>query len=126
MADTAEFRNRLGTLEIRVGELAGRVSALPNLWQILGPLFAIVLFAAGVSIGYTHLGINRLDVRLNEIDGRLRGIEQRFAAQDVLLNEVRAALKEVQTQVQTVARQTGAASPGTAQPPGQQLPAPQR
>ena len=67
MTDFAEFGNRLGTLEIRVGELAGRVSALPNLWQILGPVFAVVIFTAGMSIGFTHLGINRLDTRLNEV-----------------------------------------------------------
>ena len=126
MTDFAEFGNRLGTLEIRVGELAGRVSALPNLWQILGPVFAVVIFTAGMSIGFTHLGISRLDTRLNEVDSRLRGIEQRLAVPEALLSEVRAALKELQTQVQAVTRQTGAASPGPAQPPGPQPQAPQR
>ena len=93
----------VGDLTAKVTEISGRVSSLPGLWQILGPVFGIVALSTTVLAGALWASVTRLDNRIDRVearldtiytrlDDRLRGIEQRQAAADATLQTIAQAV----------------------------------
>lgn len=117
MDGQTDLNKAVSDLALKVAELNGRVSALPGVWQILGPVFGIVALSTATLGGALWATSNRLDGRMDRLESRLDAIYARLDDRLRTIERQQAALDAI---LQLIAQRIGAApapTPPRTEPP---------